>query len=315
LAVGNLPNLAGDVTGAITSNTVVAIQGNAVEAVDYSATQDGYVLTWVNSADMWEAKPATGSGGGITALTGDVTASGTGSVAASVISITGGSGVVNVAATGNIITWAAATTAPGLRQADLSTNSGAGAALTIQAQNETGTTSTGGNLVLKSGTGTTVGGNILLDVGSTVVYTISNPGGTTSGTSLTSNSADTKLLVNSYTADVATTTTGNVTMFSYTIASNKVINVDVIVVANANASAATTAAAVFKLNAIYKNIGGTVTAIGTTPVVISSQADASLSTATAVISNSTVTISVVVAGVAATTITWTAYVQISIGSI
>jgi len=51
------------------------------------------------------------------------------------------------------------------KQADLTTNSGVGAATTVQAQNETGTTSTGGNLVLTSGTGTSTNGTVNLQVG------------------------------------------------------------------------------------------------------------------------------------------------------
>lgn len=37
--------------------TVVAIQGNQVKREILGADQDGYVLTWVNSDDKWEAKP------------------------------------------------------------------------------------------------------------------------------------------------------------------------------------------------------------------------------------------------------------------
>jgi hypothetical protein len=52
-----------------------------------------------------------------------------------------------------------------INQADKTTNSGTGAALTIQAQNETGTTSTGGALNLKSGTGTTAAGAVVVSAG------------------------------------------------------------------------------------------------------------------------------------------------------
>lgn len=47
-----------------------------------------------------------------------------------------------------------------INQADLIANSGTGAVFTIQAQNATGTTSTGGDLVLSPGTGTSSNGNI-----------------------------------------------------------------------------------------------------------------------------------------------------------
>lgn len=60
-----------------------------------------------------------------------------------------------------------------LLQADKTTNSGVGATLTVQAQNETGTSSTGGGLTLTSGTGTTVAGSLLLQTGGATKLTIS----------------------------------------------------------------------------------------------------------------------------------------------
>jgi hypothetical protein len=67
---------------------------------------------------------------------------------------------VSATGTGDII-LATGLTAPSITQVDKTTNGGTGAHLTIQAQNETGTTSIGGNLVLKSGTGTSQDGYIL----------------------------------------------------------------------------------------------------------------------------------------------------------
>lgn len=75
-------------------------------------------------------------------------------------------------ATSNVIFGSAIAT-PIIKQADLATNSGTGAAFTIQAQNETGTGSTGGSLTLTSGTGTTVAGNVLLKTGGTTQLTVS----------------------------------------------------------------------------------------------------------------------------------------------
>jgi hypothetical protein len=65
-----------------------------------------------------------------------------------------------------------------IKQNDLTTASGTGATLTIQAQNETGTTSTGGSLALKSGTGTTVAGNIGLFIGANETIRVAPGGGT-----------------------------------------------------------------------------------------------------------------------------------------
>jgi hypothetical protein len=72
----------------------------------------------------------------------------------------------------NAITFTGTDTAPVLSQALTSTASATGQTLTVQAQNATGTTSTGGNLVLASGIGTTVAGNIQLNTGSTVQLNI-----------------------------------------------------------------------------------------------------------------------------------------------
>jgi len=60
-----------------------------------------------------------------------------------------------------------AQTTPLIRQDDRTTASGTGETLTVQAQNETGATSTGGALVLTSGTGTTVAGNVQIKTGGT----------------------------------------------------------------------------------------------------------------------------------------------------
>jgi hypothetical protein len=153
--------MGGDVTGTTAAATVVAIQGNAIQSGTLGAPQDGYVLTWTGT--QWAPEVVTS---GSTILAGDVTGI---STATHVISITGASGVVNIASTGNIFTWAAATTAPGLTQAANTTASTTGAALTIQAQNSTGSTSIGGNLVLTSGTGTSTNGTLLLEVGGTTI--------------------------------------------------------------------------------------------------------------------------------------------------
>ncbi len=83
-----------------------------------------------------------------TTVSGDATISSTGVV--NVTDITGASGKVDISSSGNIITWAAATTAPGVAQT--STSSGSGADMTIAAQGATGASNNGGNLVLSAGT-------------------------------------------------------------------------------------------------------------------------------------------------------------------
>lgn len=44
----------------ITNAVVVALQGNAVQSGTLGSGQDGYVLTWKNSDNEWEAKPSVG---------------------------------------------------------------------------------------------------------------------------------------------------------------------------------------------------------------------------------------------------------------
>lgn len=58
-------------------------------------------------------------------------------------------------------------TNPIIKQDDKTTNGGTGNNLTIQAQNETGTTSVGGDLILVSGTGTSTHGSIKLQINAT----------------------------------------------------------------------------------------------------------------------------------------------------
>jgi hypothetical protein len=51
----------GDVTGFTDAATVIKIRGNPVKPITLGATQDGYVLTWVNADGYLEFKPASGS--------------------------------------------------------------------------------------------------------------------------------------------------------------------------------------------------------------------------------------------------------------
>jgi hypothetical protein len=63
------------------------------------------------------------------------------------------------------IQWQFTAASPTIKQVDDSTNNITGDALTIQAQNATGTTTTGGNLVLRPGTGTTANGVVSMPLG------------------------------------------------------------------------------------------------------------------------------------------------------
>lgn len=61
--------MGGDVTGVTIASTVVALQGNTVKPQALESSQDGYVLTWHNSANQWQALPTND----MIALSGDVT--------------------------------------------------------------------------------------------------------------------------------------------------------------------------------------------------------------------------------------------------
>lgn len=79
-----LVTFSGDLSGSNTSQTVIGIQGNPVESITLSASQDGYVLTWHNASNQYQALPSSGT----FAANGDL--SGTGS-SQTVIGIQGNS--------------------------------------------------------------------------------------------------------------------------------------------------------------------------------------------------------------------------------
>lgn len=83
-----------------------------------------------------------------------------------------------------VIQFASTVTAAAINQANSAVASGVGAALTIQAQNNVGATSTGGGLTLTSGTGTTVAGSVLLQTGGTTQLTVPPSGVVTVTTAL-----------------------------------------------------------------------------------------------------------------------------------
>lgn len=72
------------------------------------------------------------------------------------------------------VQWPAAIVSPKLYQVDDSTNSITGDTLTIQAQNATGTTTTGGALKLQSGTGTSLDGYVRVFIGTNERATFSD---------------------------------------------------------------------------------------------------------------------------------------------
>jgi hypothetical protein len=166
--------LSGDVTGNTSANTVINIRGASVPAAGALTTGNTLRVSGVSSLTYSALNLAGGSNfvtgvlpiGNQAAqiLGGDL--SGTTTLGA-VVSLTGATGKVNIASTGNAITWNTSTTTPTIKQADKVTPSGTGEYLTVQAQNETGTTSIGGGLILSSGSGTSTHGSVQVQIGGT----------------------------------------------------------------------------------------------------------------------------------------------------
>lgn len=157
-------------TGALTC-TGLTVNGAGAVAITAQSTATSFTIS--------QALGASGTGSTLTLQAQNITTgtgadlaltSGSGSTAhGSLLLQTGGTTRLTLSTTGIALTAATALASFTLSQADLTTNSGTGAPFTIHAQNETGTTSTGGGLVLASGTGTTAPGNLDLSFGSVVL--------------------------------------------------------------------------------------------------------------------------------------------------
>jgi hypothetical protein len=132
-------------------------------------SESGILKTIDPSGNVNAFSSATISTGGLITLAGDLNGTGTSASSPKVGQLTGVSGTLSLATTAATISWASGTSSPTLKQSDVATNSATGATLTIQSQNATGTTSTGGNLILTSGAGTSTDGYINLQVGGTDV--------------------------------------------------------------------------------------------------------------------------------------------------
>jgi len=146
--------MSGDATisssGSIT-NVGIRTKTLSSSLASIGSLQDGYILTWVNGDNAWEAKPQVAN---VTWANDLATSTNT---SQNVVSITGASGFVPISSSGNIIKWAAATTAPGITQTDAS--SGAGASMAITAQKGNGSNN-GGSLNLAGGAGGGSGGSL-----------------------------------------------------------------------------------------------------------------------------------------------------------
>lgn len=135
---------------------------------------NGQVLTVVSGAPAWAA---AGGGGGITALTNDVTASGTGSVAAQVNSA---SGTSPFAFKPTLFQWLQGTTSPEITQAAAAASTN-GQVLEVQAQNGGSGATTGGSALLIGGTGGSTAGSASLLAGDSSYGVAATPFGISFG--------------------------------------------------------------------------------------------------------------------------------------
>lgn len=162
--------LSGDIAGTATNVVVTQINGKPVSPTGVIPT--GQVLTWSGSSWVPQAITATAS----VTMAGDVTGNSATNIVAS---LTGNSGTINIASTGSRFSWATTTASPTITQSISSTAFGTAQPISIIAQSNVGTGSTGGSVNLSGGSGTAVGGSINLVAGTGATNgTINNKIGT-----------------------------------------------------------------------------------------------------------------------------------------
>lgn len=200
------------------------------------------------------------------------------------------------------VNYLATVASPTIKQADDSTGSATGDALTIQAQNATGATSTGGALVLTSGTGTSINGSVRLQVAGSDVLTLAGNSTITNLSTQISSTGNARIKAHSDIANVQTTDTTTTTLFSWTIApeATTVVTAEVLAV---NSDASKTAVNIRRVR--IKNDGGVNTA-GTVEETYSDE-EASFDL-TVTIDIDGISGRVRVTGIAATTIDWGAVI-------
>ena len=167
-------------TASVGALTCTGITINGAGAVAVTAQSTATSVTY--SQDI----AASGTGAATTLQAQNVTTgtggqlnlcSGSGSVANGVVNIqTGGTTRITVGAAGTTLQWATGLASVTLSQADNTIASATGSAFTVQAQNATGTTATGGILDLRSGTGTTAAGAVTIRRGATVAIQVFGAG-------------------------------------------------------------------------------------------------------------------------------------------
>jgi hypothetical protein len=185
-------------------------------------------------------------------------------------------GASNINYNGVNILWTSTSPSPSISQANDTTNGDTAQNLTISAQNATGTTSTGGNLLLSPGTGTSANGNIQLQ------------------SAITQQTLTGNALTEKYVQVLRTTSSGATAVTCYTIPNNSACKVEVTVVGRTGSSGGGGTGA----NACGStwtgklvNSGGSVTVFGAFAVSDTFQYSGTLSAASWTLSNTGATIS------------------------
>lgn len=220
-----------------------------------------------------------------------------------VVGITGLTGTLDLRKTASTVQWGISTVAPTLNQLGTAVASATGAVLTVQAQNATGATSTGGNLILSTGTGTSIAGNLKLQTGGTDRVAIS-PTVITVNPVHTDVTGNAKCTLRSDVNNVQTTDATVTNLYSWTIATNAVTTIDITVSACTTSAGSISGGFIAKKSMSFRrNSGSTVVSIGSN-VDGGSTADTALASISAIIDNSGTTGRVRVTGLSATTIQW-----------
>ena len=203
------------------------------------------------------------------------------------------------------LAYAAAIAAPIFHQLDNTTNSATAAALIIQAANATGTTATGGNLILKSGTGTSTNGSILIQSGGTTKLKVS-PTTLTSTCQTTTNSYDGYTTHSEVVStSLLTTTTGANTIQTIATVTNSVMLIDCTITGVSYSAGVAVNCCSGKLSMTIINANDVLT-LSTLTVNQFFSNIAGVVSANLVITNSNTNVIVTVAGAAATSIQWSA---------
>lgn len=294
-------------TGAVSLGTNPASSGairlpntSAIKMRTPDNASDYTALTIDGSGRLWLGSAASVSGEQVGAifLYGNVEVGiGTGAGADSMNFY---SGSVNCAK--NLFTFSSTLSNPVIRQISDSTNSITADSLTLQAQNATGTTSTGGDLVLTSGTGTSANGVLRLQSGGNDVISINSTTAWSIGANRTNWIPNVKTLITEEYATVSTTDATVTTAYSWSIP----LGISCIEITVTAIKSDLIQGASYKRIMTFRNVAGVISAVGSITALDTKEDNAAWD---CTIDNSGTTGRVRVTGAISANITWHAYIR------